>query len=403
MIVKIEIYYFIIKEKKVEAIMTNKIYSDLGIKPIINAIGSVTLLGGSTQPIEVVEAMKSAQDMYVPMDELEEKAGSYIANLFGAEACYITSGAGSALTLTTAAFMAGDNDDLIVQLPDTTGIKNEILIQSKQRYHYERCLTYAGAKLVQFGSKEKITKDDLEKSIGDKTVAVHYVANETFNDPQSLSLEDTIEVAKKYDIPVMVDAAGQIYPLANLSKYSNMGADSVSYAAKYFGAPHSTGFAVGSKEIVRKIALQSFISYELRRVRGVGRPQKIDRQEIIGAVSAAKLWMSMNHEDRLAKAEATSNKILSYLKNIESIKVELEKNTVGHDPHGLSIKLTKEGASLMDVQEALKKGDPRIWIRCDQDMEGNFDGNSVRLSPFGLYEGEAEIVGKRLAEEILKL
>ncbi|MEC9451550.1 MAG: aminotransferase class I/II-fold pyridoxal phosphate-dependent enzyme, partial [Chloroflexota bacterium] len=280
--------------------MSKKIYSDLGIEPIINAIGSVTLLGGSTQPPEVIDAMQSAQDMYVPMDELEEKAGNYLAELFGAEACYITSGAGSALTLTTAAFMAGDNDDLIVQLPDTTGIKDEILIQSRQRYHYERCLTYAGAKLVEFGSKDQVTKDDLERSIGEKTVAVHYVANETINDPSALTLEDTLEVAKKNNLPVMVDAAGQIYPLSNLSKYSNMGADAVSYAAKYFGAPHSTGFVVGTKDIIRKVALQSFISYEMRRVRGVGRPQKIDRQEIIGAVTAAKIWMNMNHEDRLA-------------------------------------------------------------------------------------------------------
>jgi L-seryl-tRNA(Ser) seleniumtransferase len=383
--------------------MSKKIYSELGIDPIINAIGSVTLLGGSTQPPEVIEAMQSAQDMYVPMDELEEKAGNYLAGLFGAEACYITSGAGSALTLTTAAFMAGDNDDLIVQLPDTTGIKNEILIQSRQRYHYERCLTYAGAKLVEFGSKDKVTKNDLEKSIGDKTVAVHYVANETINDPDALSLEETLEVAKKNGLPVMVDAAGQIYPLSNLSKYSNMGADSVSYAAKYFGAPHSTGFVVGTKDIVRKVALQSFISYEMRRVRGVGRPQKIDRQEIIGAVAAAKIWMNMNHEDRLAKAEKTCAVIASYLKGIEGVGVEIQENTIGHDPHGVKITLTKEGASLVSVQEALKNGSPRIWMRCDQDLDGNYDGNLARISPFGLYPGEDEIVGSRLSEELKKL
>jgi D-glucosaminate-6-phosphate ammonia-lyase len=383
--------------------MSKKIYSDLGIDPIINAIGSVTLLGGSTQPPEVVEAMQSAQDMYVPMDELEEKAGGYLADLFGAEACYITSGAGSALTLTTAAFMAGDNDDLIVQLPDTTGIKNEILIQSRQRYHYERCLTYAGAKLVEFGSSEKVTKDDLQKSIGDKTVAVHYVANETINDPNALSLEDTLEIAKKNDLPVMVDAAGQIYPLSNLSKYSKMGADSVSYAAKYFGAPHSTGFVVGTKDVVRKVALQSFISYEMRRVRGVGRPQKIDRQEIIGAVAAAKIWMNMNHEDRLAKAERTCAVIASHIKGIEGVDVEVQENTIGHDPHGVKITLTKEGASLVSVQEALKNGSPRIWMRCDQDLDGNYDENNARISPFGLYPGEDEIVGSRLSEELKKL
>lgn len=383
--------------------MVNKIYSELGIKPIINAIGSVTLLGGSTQPEQVIQAMQSAQDMYVPMDELEQKAGDYIAKLFGAEACYITSGAGSALTLTTAAFMAGDDDDLIVKLPDTSGMKDEILIQSRQRYHYERCLTYAGAKLVEFGDKDKVTPDHLENSITEKTVAVHYVANETYHDPNELSLEETIRIARKNNLFVMVDAAGQIYPLENLSKYSNMGADSVSYAAKYFGAPHSTGFVIGNKDLVNKVALQSFISYEMRRVRGVGRPQKIDRQEIIGAVEAAKMWMNINHEDRLAKAEKLCIKIASYIKDIEGIDVEVQKNTFGHDPHGVKITLTKEGASLLDVQNALRDGDPRIWIRCDQDMDGNFNGNLTRISPFGLYQGEEDIVGKRLSEELRKI
>jgi len=383
--------------------MVNKIYSELGIKPIINAIGSVTLLGGSTQPQQVINAMQSAQDMYVPMDELEQKAGDYIAKLFGAEACYITSGAGSALTLTTAAFMAGDDDDLIVKLPDTTGMKDEILIQSRQRYHYERCLTYAGAKLVEFGDKDRVTPEHLENSITDKTVAIHYVANETYHDPNELSLEETISIAKKNNLFVMVDAAGQIYPLENLSKYSNMGADSVSYAAKYFGAPHSTGFVVGSKDLVNKVALQSFISYEMRRVRGVGRPQKIDRQEIIGAVEAAKMWMNINHEDRLAKAEKLCIKIASYIKDIDGIKVEVQENTLGHDPHGVKITLTKEGATLMDVQNALRDGDPRIWIRCDQDMDGNFNGNLTRISPFGLYDGEEDVVGRRLSEELRKI
>ena len=201
----------------------------------------------------------------------------------------------------------------------------------------------------------------------------------------------------------MVDAAGQIYPLSNLSKYSNMGADAVSYAAKYFGAPHSTGFVVGTKDIIKKVALQSFISYEMRRVRGVGRPQKIDRQEIIGAVTAAKIWMNMNHEDRLAKAEKTCSVIASHIKGIEGVNVEIQENTIGHDPHGVRITLTKDGASLIDIQEALKNGNPRIWMRCDQDLDGNYDGNLARISPFGLYPGEDEIVGSRLAEELKKL
>ncbi len=116
------------------------VYQELGAKPVINAIGSVTMLGGSTPAPEVKEAMERADRAYIPLMELEEKAGDAIARMMNVPAAYITSGAGSALTLATAAFMAGDDDNKIQQLPDTTGMKNEILIQRRQRYWYDRCL-----------------------------------------------------------------------------------------------------------------------------------------------------------------------------------------------------------------------------------------------------------------------
>ena len=154
----------------------NDVYKELGARPIINAIGSVTLLGGSTPPREVVEAMARASSAYISLMELEEKAGKAIASMVDVPAAYITSGAGSALTLATAAAMAGDDDDKIEQLPDTTGMKNEILIQRRQRYWYDRCLQMAGGRLVEFGSDEKTTPEDLEKAIGPNTAAVCYVA-----------------------------------------------------------------------------------------------------------------------------------------------------------------------------------------------------------------------------------
>ncbi|MCH7621975.1 MAG: hypothetical protein IH870_08765, partial [Chloroflexi bacterium] len=114
-----------------------EIYRELGVRPVINAMGSVTMLGGSTPFPEVREAMEQADDAYVPLMELEEKAGQAIAEMVDVPAAYITSGAGSALTLATAAFMAGDDDSKIQQLPDTSGMKNEILIQKRQRYWYD--------------------------------------------------------------------------------------------------------------------------------------------------------------------------------------------------------------------------------------------------------------------------
>ena len=279
------------------------IYKELGAKPVINAIGSVTLLGGSTPEPEVKEAMEMADGAYIPLMDLEIWGGNSIAKMVDVPAAYITAGAGSALTLATAAFMAGDDDEKIQQLPNTDGMKDEILIQTRQRYWYDRCLELAGAKLVNFGTEEKTTREDLEKAIGPQTVAVHYYAVEQSIDPDALSLEDTIEIAHARNVPVMVDAAGQIYPLENLGKYVRMGADFQCVAAKYMGAPQSVGFALGTQETIDKIALQSFVGYEGRRIRGIGRPQKVDRQEMIGSVAAVRRWMTMNHEERLATVE----------------------------------------------------------------------------------------------------
>ena len=270
------------------------VYKELGAVPVINATGSVTMLGGSTPVPEVTEAIARANSAYIPLMELQERTGAAIAGMVDVPAAYITSGAGSALMLATAAAMAGDDDDKIQQLPDTTGMKNQILIQTRQRYWYDRCLELAGAKLVMFGSEEETTKDDLDRAIGPNTAAVHYYAVEQEPDPLALSLEDTIQVAHAHDVPVTVDAAGQIYPLENFGKYVRMGADFQCIAAKYLGATQSVGLALGTGDMIRKIGLQAFASYEGRRVRGVGRPQKVDRQEMVGAVAAVKRWMTMN-------------------------------------------------------------------------------------------------------------
>jgi D-glucosaminate-6-phosphate ammonia-lyase len=370
------------------------IYQELGAKPVINAIGSVTMLGGSTPDPEVKEAMEQADRAYIPLMELEEKAGEAIARMVNVPAAYITSGAGSALTLATAAFMAGDDDSKIQQLPNTTGMKNEILIQRRQRYWYDRCLQLAGAKLVEFGSDQKTTRQDLERAIGPNTAAVHYYAVEQAPDPEALSLEDTIEVARSQGVPVMVDSAGQIYPLENLGKYVRMGADFQCIAAKYMSAPQSTGLALGTAEMIRKLSLQSFVSYEGRRVRGIGRPQKVDRQEIVGAVAAVRRWMTMNHEERLADAERQTRTILAPLQGIPGVKAQPIDNIVGHMPYGLTLEVDPSvtGLTVHDVVARLKKGDPPIWTRVR-------DGERwIAIHVFGLNQGEDQIVGQRIAE-----
>ncbi len=369
------------------------IYKELGAKPVINATGSVTMLGGSTPIPEVREAMAQADGAYIPLMELQEAAGDAIARMVNVPAAYITSGAGSALMLATAAAMAGDDDDRIQQLPDTAGMKNEVLIQTRQRYWYDRCLELAGAKLVMFGSEERTTPEDLEQAIGPNTAAVHYYAVEQEYDPNALSLEQTIEIAHAHDVLVTVDAAGQIYPLENFGKYVRMGADFQCIAAKYMGSPQSTGLALGSEEMIRKIGLQAFASYEGRRVRGVGRPQKVDRQEMIGAVAAVRHWMTMNHEDRLADSERRTRAILGAVAGIPGLRAELIDNVIGHQPYGLKLWVDPAvaGFDIYDLRDRLKDGDPPVWTRVrDED-------DFIAIHMFGLNPGEEITVGNRIA------
>ena len=369
------------------------IYKELGAKPVINATGSVTMLGGSTPAPEVKEAMERAEGAYIPLMELEEKAGAAIAKMVNVPAAYITSGAGSALTLATAACMAGDDDTKIQQLPDTTGMKNEILIQDRHRYWYDRCLELAGAKLLTFGGPDGTTREDLEKAISPKTAAVHYYAVAQEPDPKSLSLEDTIEIAHDKGVPVLVDAAGQIYPLDLFGSYVRMGADFQCTAAKYMSSPQSTGLAFGSEDMIRKLALQSFVSYEGRRIRGVGRPQKVDRQEMVGVVAAVQRWMTMNHEERLADTETKCRNMLNPLLDIPGLTVELINNIIGHQPYGVTLEVDSDvtGITAHNVVDLLKAGDPPIWTRVREGDTG------IVLHAFGLNEGEDKIVGERIA------
>ena len=370
------------------------VFKELGATPVINAIGPVTLLGGSQVSPAVREAMDRANSAYIPMSHLQEKVGGLISDLLGVEAAYVTSGAASALTLSTAACMAGDDDEKISQLPDTTGMRNEFLIQKRQRYHYDRNLNFAGGKLVEYGTDEGAAEADLESAISERTAALHYVVNERVHDASVLTLDQVLKIADKHGVPVMADAAGQVYPTENLGKYARMGVDLVSYATKYIGTPHSAGMVVGSKEMIDKLRLHSFISYEERRVRGIGRPQKIDRQEIIGVAVALKEWMTMDHEERLAKLDHKLTVMEKAVRGIPGVKVTADRLPVGAAIFNLRLDIDKSvaGKSEEEVVEELKRGDPPIWTRVNP-----FEGG-MQVGTFGLNDGEEEIVAKRLSE-----
>ena len=381
-----------------------EIYKEMGAKPIINAIGSVTLLGGSTPKPVVKEAMDRADAAYVNLPHLQEVVGKKIADYCNVPSAYVTSGAGAALALAGAAFMAGNDDDLIQQLPNTSGMKGEMLIQKCQRYWYDRCIEVSGAKLIEFGDELGAVESDLENAITEQTCGITWVANELSpgtvvgNNIQTnpLSLEKVIEIAKKHGIYVLVDAAAQIYPLDILGKYIRMGADAQVIAAKYMGASQSVGLALGTEEMIGKIANQSFTGYEGRRIRGIGRPMKVDRQEIIGVTVAVNEWVTMNHEERLAEAEQQSNVMLAPLQNIKGVKAEIINNIIGNQPFGVRLEIDENivGISAAELVEKLQDLDTPIWTRNGQ----NHEENMIKLVPWALSPGQDKIVGEAIAK-----
>ena len=367
------------------------IFEELGVRPVINAQGNRTLLGGGTPSPELRALMDSAEDYYVNMSELMDAVGVRIADMLDVDAALVTSGCSAALAYAAAACITGDDEERIERIPDTSGLPNEILIQRQLRVKYDRCMTIPGGKLVEIGGEDQTTTDDLEAAIGDNTAAIHYLAPGD-RTPGALPLETVIEIAHANDTPVIVDAAGQVYPTDLLSKYVKMGADLVAYGAKYFGAVNSSGILTGRSDLVNVARSHSFIGFEATPTRSFGRPMKVDRQEVVAVYGALRAWLTMNHEDRFAAYEARTSAIRAGLAGLGGVSLE---DLADDGPvEGLVVIVDEDSAGMTgaDVVEELRAGNPSVWVR-------EFDsGDRFGIRLLTLSEGAEEVIIERLRE-----
>ena len=368
--------------------MSDSYYAKLGVRPVINANGNMTVLGGSIISPEVRRAMDEAGDTYVEMRALQQKSGEHIADNVGVEAAHVTSGAAAALALSAAACMAGKDPDKIALLPDTTGMKNEFLIQKSQRYVFDRLLTVPGGVLVEVGDEDGCTKDQLDSAIGPKTAAVAYRVEADRNDSE-VSLEDAVRIAHTNNVPVVADAASQIYPI-DYFRRTAQSADLVCFGAKYIGAPHSSGFVCGTKEMVEAVAAQDFIGFETGGHTAFGRAMKVDRQEIVGVVAALDAWLAMNHEDRLLELDAKAEVIQRGLQGVPSVETRiLRTNAVWLLTLFIFFDPKVSGKSAEQIADELAEGDPSIWL-------GAKGEDTLAMNVVCLKQGEDRIIADRL-------
>jgi uncharacterized pyridoxal phosphate-dependent enzyme len=328
--------------------------------------------------------MEEANRYYVDMEALLEASGRAIADLLGCEAAYVTSGCCAALALGTAACMAGRDPKKIEQLPDVQGMKHKVIVQKGLRNKYDRCVTVPGAKLVEVGDASGTTLAQIEGAIGERTAAILYLAPGGM--PGVVPLEEVIRLGKERGLPVIVDAAGQVYPVDGLQKYTRMGADLVGYGAKYFGAPNSTGVLCGRKDLVEAAMLHGFIGFEATANRAFGRPLKLDRQEIVAVVAALREWMTMDHG---ARFESYARRVHHLQEGLAGLPhVELAPD--GDPATGLRVTLDEEalGKTAREVSEALQDGDPSI--------RANVRPGALVLSVVTLVDGDEEVIAERL-------
>ncbi|MEM7346688.1 MAG: aminotransferase class V-fold PLP-dependent enzyme [Chloroflexota bacterium] len=375
--------------------MNNKtvqdLYQSLGARPIINAGGPKTILGGSRISPTVQAAVETANQTYVDMVELIQASGKIIAHQLEAEAAMVTSGCFGALALGTAAMMTGSDQENIEQLPDTTGMKNEFILQACQRYRYDRALTIFGGNLIEAGQPSGTSVEQLEAAITEKTAGMLFVAVGHF--AGQLDLEAMLAVAKKHQIPVMIDAASEVYPLELLTRYTNMGADLVCFGGKYVGAYNGTGILCGRKDLLDAAFLNSFIGYENAGkvpLQAVGRPLKLDRQEIVAVVAALQEWIEMDHEERLAADEARGMTILQALTDIPHIQATwMPDERAVLSGVDITIDEAALGQTSDQISAALKAGSPSIILERNQ-------GNVMRANVGQMTNEETAIVADAL-------
>lgn len=373
------------------------VYQKLGVTPVIHGAGTTTRYGGSLMREETIEAMREAAQAYVNIDELNQAAGETIARLLGAEAALVTAGAASGLVLQAAACMAGDDLSRIARLPDTTGMRNELIIQRAHRFQYDQMFRVAGGVFVEIGLGRTTSALELEDAINEKTAAVIYLYSPFTSPPGTLPFSTICEIAHRHDVPVIVDAASMLPPRDNLYKHLRMGADLVNFSGgKGIRGPQSTGILAGRKDLIRAAALNGSPN------NGVGRPSKTSKEEIVGLVTALECFVADDEAAEMNRYLEVSTHIVDAMRDVPGVRAVVEHDDQNRIlPHAvIYFEPSWDGPSGHDVREALEAGTPHIYVKQGLRQGGYFD--EIAVDPINLKPGDEDIIAQRLREELMR-
>jgi L-seryl-tRNA(Ser) seleniumtransferase len=369
------------------------IYERLGIRPLINARGTHTRLGGSIMAPEVLAAMQEAAGAYILLDELQEKASEVIARATGAEAGMATGGAEAGLLLATAGILAGTDPVKIERLPDTTGMKNEAIIHRAHRNGYDHALRASGARVVEVGYGHGTIPYQLEAAFTEQTALVEYLAS-PWASRGALPLAQTCAIAHKHGVPVLVDAAAMLPPAENLTRFIAEGADLVTFSGgKGLRGPQSSGILAGRADLIRAALANGSPNHS------VGRAAKAAKEDIVGLIVALERYLSLDHAAELARWEAQAEYMLERFDGLPGVEARTLYDGREHITPRVELRFTPtSGIDAHDLVLAMEQGDTRIYL-----FEPNGPSaapNSVIINTQTMQPGDEKIIAEVLRPAI---
>src|SRR5258706_4117449 len=364
-------------------------FRELGVRTFINAAGTHTLLSASLMLPEVVAAMSFAAKHFVDIEELQTAAGKRIAELIGCEAAMVTSGAAAALTIGTAACLTGEEPVYVRQLPDLNGLKSEVIIQRAHRFLYDHAIRNCGVKFVKME-----TGAELENAISGNTAMMLFFND---NEPKGvISAEEFVALGKKHGIPTFNDAAADVPPTENLSKYLRMGFDLVTFSGgKGMRGPQNAGLLLGRKDLIKAARLNSAPNGD-----AIGRGHKVTKESILGMVVAVEMYLKRDSEAEAREWERRIKLLAGSLADIDAINLEIFIPPIAnHVPH---LKVTWDHDALkvsaVHIRQQLRAGSVSIEAIPNYSYEPSTDHEEIRFGVWMMQTHEAEIAAQRLRE-----
>jgi L-seryl-tRNA(Ser) seleniumtransferase len=379
-------------------------YDKLGVKKIINAAGTYTILTAACMPPSVLAAVQRAALHPVRLRDLQTKAGEYVAQRLKCEGAVITSGASGAISLATAACLQSANNINFMAMPQALdGMKNQVIVQKAHRYGYDHAMFLCGARVT-----EVVTMDDYRAACA----AGNAVMTNFFNAAEDevgvastaqIGREDWLRVAHEHNIPCHIDAAADMPPIENLWKYTGMGFDLVSFSGgKGMRGPQNAGLLLGKKHLT-DLAAQNNNPQD-----GVGRGMKVAKEQIVGMVAAVDWVLSHTEESMQGDYQSRADAIAKTVRGIPSVTTEtVVPKIANHVPH-LLIRFDPAvtGTTTPEIVKALREGTPSIELNPNTGHKPNqgipSDANTLVVGVWMLQPGEEMIVGRRIKAALLK-